>query len=74
MVKYESEHSRDKLKCEIDAWKAHIERCGLGRRLRFIDWLATSFSARELALVIDSEIDRLELRKTYLRERYGPVG
>ena len=73
MDEYNGDHSLDEIRGELEAWEAHIERCGLGRRQRFIDWLAESLCARELALAIDSELERSELRKTYFRESYGPL-
>lgn len=72
MTEFENEHSLNRLRRELKVWKAHIETLGLSDRLRFIEWLSKSLDPSEIALTIDAEIERRELWKTYLRERYGP--
>ena len=41
-------------------------------RERFIDWLSQALSPREMALIIDAEVDRRSLWEIYLNEHYGP--
>ena len=59
------------LKNELAAWKAHVEKSGLSDRLRFVQWLSEALGPQELALALDSEVERPGLWNTYLSERYG---
>ncbi len=65
------EQSLRKLRLQAQAWKKHIARMRLEDRERFIDWLSQALSPREMALIIDAEIDRRSLWEIYLNEHYG---
>ena len=66
------EQSLRKLRLQTQAWKKHIDRMRLEDRERFIDWLSQALSRREMAVIIDAEVDRRSLWEIYLNEHYGP--
>ncbi|RJP69527.1 MAG: hypothetical protein C4532_10835 [Candidatus Abyssobacteria bacterium SURF_17] len=72
MTKLRENNTLKTLKRETEAWKRHVERLRLNDRTRFVEWLSTVLTARELALIIDSELGRRALWEVYLREHYGP--
>ena len=53
--------SRDKLtrkiKDECDAWRFHCERLQILSRLKFQDWVAKTFTAKELAIFLEMDWD-----------------
>ncbi|UCD56526.1 MAG: hypothetical protein JSV16_11915 [Candidatus Hydrogenedentota bacterium] len=59
------------VKAELQAWRIHVGRLRLDDRERFVGWLSEALTAQELALIIDSEVDRQTLWEIYLHEQYG---
>ncbi len=58
-----------KLKSEINDWWWHCEYQGLTDRIEFQDWLAKTFTAKQLAIFLemDWEEDTIPSKSTYLR-------
>jgi len=71
MARFKGQAPSAKIRRELGAWKAHLERLELSDRRGFIAWLSESFDAEEFALIVDAEIDRASLWRAYLGERYG---
>jgi hypothetical protein len=65
-------YSLKSLRQQANAWANHLDGLRLDDRERFVEWLSQALDSYELALLVDSEVDRRSLWKIYLSERYGP--